>query len=207
MNSTRLYSLALGLLLVGCADEDGPSPTDLGTDAGTDIGGADVADDVEPDAAPDSGLDAGDVLPDGESDAAPDMGSDVVQSDAADTGTDAPEPDAGDGTWAALYAAHIEPAGCANGYCHGGSAGGLSFTDAASAYDALVGQSVTEPHCGSITRIVPGDADSSMLYIRVRAAELDPEGCEPPKMPQGSEGLTDEAAAAIAAWIDAGAQR
>lgn len=194
----QLLAFCLVFSAAACADEDTPALTDAGGDTGVDTG-VDAGTDVGTDPGSDGAMD---VLDD-----AADVTTDVGPDSVADSGTDTPSGDVGGGTWAALYADHLEPAGCSNGYCHGGGAGGLNFTDAATAYDALVGQSATESYCETITRVVPGSAETSALYVRIRPASLDQEDCDPPKMPQGSEGLSEEAAAAIAAWIDAGAIR
>jgi hypothetical protein len=193
----RLVLITVLALLAACADEDpllleytaadsGAGVTDTGvTDtSGADASGADASTDIAlPDTSP---------LPD-------------ATGDTGDTGGTA---DTGAATgWDAFYQTYLEPAGCASGYCHGGGSGYLSFSDASSAYDALVDQPVTESVCGTTTRVVPGDATASALYLRLRPSAMDDPSCEPTKMPPDSEGLSEEAVAGLAAWINEGALR
>ncbi|MFT6396915.1 MAG: hypothetical protein ACJAYU_001659 [Bradymonadia bacterium] len=178
--------------------------TDAGaTDAGaTDAGATDAG-------ATDAGATDAGATDAGETDA--DTGLTDVSADAVvdDTGTVDVEPDAFESLgWDELFA-ELNINGCSGSYCHGGGAGGLSFTDADSAYSALIGSRIqgSAAACGASERIVPGDADASGMYIRLRPASADSPDCTPEKMPPGSPGLDAELAEALAAWINAGANR
>lgn len=95
--------------------------------------------------------------------------------------------------------------GCTSGYCHGAAAGGLALTDAKASYASLVDAPATMASCGQSVRVVPGDPDASVLWLRVRPAALDQGMPCGAKMPQGSMGLGDADAAVIEAWIAGGA--
>jgi len=89
--------------------------------------------------------------------------------------------------------------GCTSGYCHGAAAGGLALTDAKASYASLVDAPATMASCGQSVRVVPGDPDASVLWLRVRPAALDQGMPCGAKMPQGSMGLGDADAAVIEA--------
>lgn len=208
MTQTRLLLLSLLIAAASaCGDED-TEFTDTGVadtgvpdggagDAGvTDSGMEDVTDDIQADVGAE----------DTASDVSEDMGIPDVSDDGGteDSGDDvAPGMD-----WDAIFEA-LNANGCAGNYCHGGGAGGLSFSDADSAYTALIGTRIqgSDAACGASERIVPGDADASGLYIRLRPASEDSPECSPEKMPPGSDGVNAELAEALAAWINAGAIR
>lgn len=190
----KRFCLLIGAaaLLAACADEDVIPLVDAGADTGTSDTSTDATTDVGT-----TDTDPGDVRTDTNLDAADTADVDPLPDVSGDSG--------GEIGWTEFYNTYLEPAGCSGDYCHGGFSGGLSFTDADSAYDALVGQPVSESICGTTSRVVAGDASASSLYLRLRPSAMDEMGCEPPKMPPGSDGLSDEAAAILGAWIDAGA--
>ena len=95
--------------------------------------------------------------------------------------------------------------GCTSGYCHGAAAGGLALTDAKASYASLVGVAATAAGCGADVRVVPGDPEASVLWLRVRPSSLDGGAPCGPKMPQGSMGLGEAEAAVVEAWIAGGA--
>lgn len=80
--------------------------------------------------------------------------------------------------------------------CHSadGARAGLIFEDPDQAYDLLLGQSGSEP------RVIPGDADCSVLSVRVSSSNLGRQ------MPPG-EPLSSGEQCAIIQWIANGAQR
>jgi hypothetical protein len=92
----------------------------------------------------------------------------------------------------------FEPAGCTAGYCHGGSAGDLTWS-----YDALV-STAAKPVCGLTERVVPFDPEASVLWARVQPADPAQEPCAKP-MPEGGPPLTPEQAQLVYDWIAGGA--
>ena len=91
------------------------------------------------------------------------------------------------------------------GYCHGAGQGGFLATDEETTWTNLVEVPAMTEGCGMTMRVVPGDPEQSILWHRVRPATLD-EG-EPcfPKMPSGTQGLSEETAQLVYDWIAAGA--
>ena len=93
------------------------------------------------------------------------------------------------------YAADVKPiltASCATSGCHAGAAAAGSY-DLTTHAGALAGGTDTLPN------VVPGQADSSKLYLRIA-------GYETPQMPQGGTPLDDMKAATIRNWINKGAK-
>jgi hypothetical protein len=92
-----------------------------------------------------------------------------------------------------LYARVLVPA-CSGSGCHGaGPVANVDFSSEQRAFDSLT------------TRVVPGNPDASLLYIR-----LDPTLCEAPEcqtMPLGRASLSDEKLSLVRAWIERGAER
>lgn len=108
-----------------------------------------------------------------------------------------PNPTVTDPTFARVYAEIIQP-GCG---CHVSGAGGLSMPDAAAAHAALVEQPAngTGP-CAGETRVISGDAQSSVLYRKLSGTNL----CGA-AMPMGGQPISSEKLQLLEAWIGAGA--
>lgn len=123
-----------------------------------------------------------------------------------DTGvTDAGPRDAGPrdagGGFTATYA--IIQRACVS--CHG-SAGALNMSTESTAYANLVGTAAMGGSCGSsgLSRVVPGDAMASLLYLKIRGGTAPPCGNA---MPRGASTLPAADIATIRDWIEAGAAR
>jgi hypothetical protein len=114
------------------------------------------------------------------------------------------DPTTGDGDFADVHQLLVDQ-GCTAGYCHGADANGLTMTDAPTAYMNLVGVAATDAVCGLTQRVVPGEPDQSIMWMRVRPAALDGGMPCAQKMPDGSDGLTEADAQIIYDWIAAGA--
>ncbi|EDM74001.1 hypothetical protein PPSIR1_00055, partial [Plesiocystis pacifica SIR-1] len=99
----------------------------------------------------------------------------------------------------------FEANSCTSPYCHGSAAANLDFGDVEAGYAALVGVAAEVQACDATERVVEGAPEDSVLWLRVRPSALD-EGMEcAPKMPQGSEGLSEADAQIIEDWIAGGA--
>jgi hypothetical protein len=120
------------------------------------------------------------------------------------TGDGDGDPTTGDGDFAEVHQLLVDQ-GCTAGYCHGANANGLTMTDAATAYMNLVGVDATDAVCGLTKRVVPGEPDQSIMWMRVRPAALDGGMPCAIKMPDGSDGLTEADAQIIYDWIAGGA--
>jgi hypothetical protein len=120
------------------------------------------------------------------------------------TGDGDGDPTGGDGDFADVHQLLVDQ-GCTAGYCHGADANGLTMTDAATAYANLVGVAATDAVCGLTQRVVPGEPDQSIMWMRVRPAALDGGMPCAEKMPDGTDGLTEADAQIIYDWIAAGA--
>jgi hypothetical protein len=109
-------------------------------------------------------------------------------------------------SFATVFNEVLEPMGCTAGYCHAGHAGGMLMDSLESAYDNLVNVEASTPtDCDATMRVVPGDPDASMLWIRVRPQADDCLDADQ-KMPLfGVEALTDEQLDLIHDWILTGA--
>ncbi len=209
----------------------GPGP-DAGSDSGTpltDAGGMDAATDA---AASDSGtpstdsgnLDASDLdataSDAGESDASESdasesdaSASDASELDGSSTGDAATEDSGGDGetadagpteTFAAIYDGILGPA-CAG--CHNGP-GHTSMLDLSSrntAYTALYNVDAAGSGCGTVDvkRVLPGDADMSLLVQKLELSSDQVCGNHMPRPPVMD--LTTEQISRIRTWIDEGA--
>ncbi len=88
-----------------------------------------------------------------------------------------------------------QPTGCTSSGCHGGTAGGFTFTDAHSLWTTSVNVRAT---VGGGLRVVPGEPDQSELYLRLLPSATN-------RMPQGGPYLDDAAISRVAAWICSGA--
>ena len=177
----------------GCSNEAGDPPMSPDGDMASDIGHLDA------ESGDSSFVDA--VLTDASlSDAA------FMDAEALDMG-----PDDGDGATAPISFARVfnevlQPKGCTAGYCHAGHAGGLLMDSMETAYANLVTQdSSTDTPCDVSVRVVPGDPDASMLWVRVRPAADDCLTPEQKMPPLGGEGLTDAQLSLIHDWILSGA--
>jgi hypothetical protein len=178
-------------ILIGCGD-NGDEDRDSGLIDGGRIDSA-VADSGGVDAASDGGdaaLDAGDAASDG-GDAASDGG------------------DAGDGaavvTFTTIYTG-VMSTRCAIPGCHvpPTPTGALDLSTQALAFQNLVGVDAMGPACGitDFVRVVPGDAEMSLLFLKVSET---PPPCGA-RMPLTGAPLSAEEQALVAAWINAGAQ-
>lgn len=126
--------------------------------------------------------------------------------------TDAgPQPDTGvpcmvEPTYASIHDALLSTTTCAALGCHGDSPqGGLSLDMGPNAvFTELTEEDVAHPDAQATRRVVPGDAASSFLFLKV--AEENPQGGS--RMPLGTrDGLPQCEIDAIEAWINAGAPR
>jgi hypothetical protein len=204
--SFALCVVVASLIVMGCGGDSGTPATDTNTTQ--DAGQNDVAQ-VDTGTA-DTGTEDAGMVDSGAVDAAP---ADAAPADAASA--DAGMPDAGmpvdaggiePVSFTTVFNEVLNPKGCTGGYCHAGHAGGLLMDSIESAYDNLVNkESSTPTDCEATMRVVPGDPDASMLWIRVRPNADD---CLTPeqKMPAfGEEGLSAEELKLIHDWILTGA--
>ena len=114
--------------------------------------------------------------------------------------------------------------GCSASACHSAKnaadaslSGKLDLSNSATAYKALVTPGAKDLVCTATPRVTPGDHANSTLWQRVDptaagptgcaawAANADPTGATPVKMPWGQAGLAQADADLIKAWIDGGA--
>jgi hypothetical protein len=104
-----------------------------------------------------------------------------------------------------VYKQVIEARGCTTNFCHGSPGAPLAMHTEQAAWDDLVGAPSTEDWCIAM-RVVPGKPEESMLWQKVRPVALDGEGpwCGP-KMPLGTQGLSEADAELIRLWITSGA--
>jgi hypothetical protein len=116
------------------------------------------------------------------------------------------DPTTGDGSFAEVYQVFVED-GCTAGYCHGADANGLTMTDEATSYMNLVGVDATTATCDLTQRVVAGEPDQSILWMRVRPAALDGGMPCAIKMPNDGtdNGLPEADAQIVYDWIAAGA--
>jgi hypothetical protein len=91
--------------------------------------------------------------------------------------------------------------GCTS--CHGGS-GGLFLTQG-QAYSNLVNVNA-QAACTTQKRVLPGNPDASVLYIRTSANTADTQCGINSRMPQGSPRLPQESIDLIKNWITQGAK-
>lgn len=91
--------------------------------------------------------------------------------------------------------------GCVS--CHGGS-GGL-FLTAGQSYSNLVNVNA-QAACTTKKRVLPGNPDESVLYIRVSANTSDSQCGVNSRMPQGGNRLPQETIDLIRDWIKHGAK-
>ena len=109
-------------------------------------------------------------------------------------------------SFATVFKEVLQPKGCTAGYCHAGHAGGLLMDDMESAYKNLVNiKNETATPCDATIRVVPGEPDKSMLWVRVRPQEDDCLEADLKMPPFGQDALTDEQTQLIYNWILTGA--
>jgi hypothetical protein len=194
--TTLLALLTTVVLFTACDDDD---DDDHRVDAPRDVSGAvDSATDARADVSGADTRDAG--IADARADAVDAPAADAAVADAA--GADA----AAAPTWTQVYSSVIATR-CAP--CHttaggtGISSGRLDMTTQAAAYTNLVSAAAMGSACtGMGTRVVPGNAETSLLYLKVSVDDPTPCGG---KMPLGGPALTEAQAEMIEDWIDDGA--
>jgi hypothetical protein len=110
---------------------------------------------------------------------------------------------AGGGTSAAVSFSDLYTGIIATGCsCHNGGAGGLDLSSRDLAYASLV--SVPSTSCFGEQRVVPGDAEASVLFHSLSHTSMI--FCEVPTMPRGSDQLSAAQLAQLGAWINDGAR-
>ncbi|MDC0720522.1 hypothetical protein [Nannocystis bainbridge] len=88
--------------------------------------------------------------------------------------------------------------------CHTQGSGGLTFSDAASAYTAIV--DVDSTQAAGFKRIAPGDAAASYFLAKLKGTSGDgPFNGNPAQMPKGGPPLAADKIALVEQWIDEGA--
>ena len=104
-----------------------------------------------------------------------------------------------------LFSQQIQPIFNSNGCtsCHGGS-GGL-FLTAGQSYANLVNVNA-QAACTTLKRVLPGNADQSVLYIRTSSNTPDTQCGTNSRMPQGSARLPQATIDLIKDWINQGAK-
>lgn len=113
----------------------------------------------------------------------------------------------GSATFSAIYTEIIVAKGCTGPLCHAGPGGGLTLSQQAAAYTALVdvgaqGVTLNPPHCrdSGLKRVAPGAPDQSLLLLKVAGTPP----CGQP-MPPNPPLLDATDVQRIRAWIAAGA--
>jgi hypothetical protein len=108
-------------------------------------------------------------------------------------------------TFSLVYKQVIQARGCTTNFCHGSPGAPLALHTEKAAWDDLVGAPSTEDWCIPF-RVLPGKPEESMLWQKVRPVTNDDTGpwCGP-KMPLGTQGLSQADADLINAWILGGA--
>jgi hypothetical protein len=140
-------------------------------------------------------------------------GSDVGKVFVMPTHTETPK------SFTLLYNTVLRPS-CSNDYCHYSGVSirlnGLDMSSRSYAYWSLVDQPAASPACSRMgTRVVPGDPDHSLLYLKV-SQSMAPCGARMPANPTtflttgtsefSGTPLPDEQQQLIADWIANGAQ-
>lgn len=103
-------------------------------------------------------------------------------------------------TFKEVYEGILVPRTCTSAYCHG-SYGGGALNDMHATYVGITNLVADGPGCGNTKVVVPGDADHSMLYLKV-ALPVPPCG---KRMPADALALTTPEIELIRDWINAGA--
>ncbi|HEY4612075.1 MAG TPA: hypothetical protein VII11_03755 [Bacteroidota bacterium] len=103
------------------------------------------------------------------------------------------------------FSQHIQPIFNGNGCtsCHGGS-GGL-FLTAGQSYANLVNVNA-QASCTTLKRVLPGNPDQSVLYIRTSSDSPNTQCGTNSRMPQGSPRLPQATIDLIKDWINQGAK-
>jgi hypothetical protein len=190
--------VALILSPLACTD-DGPSDTgadDPGDSSGDGDGDSGDGDGDSGDGDGDSGDGDGDSG-DGDGDSGDGDG---------DSGDGDGDPTEGIAEFAPVHELFVAQ-GCTAGYCHGANAAGLMMTDAATSYANIVDVPATMGVCDLTQRVVPGDPEQSILWMRVRPAALDGGMPCAVKMPNDGtdNGLSEADAQIVYDWIANGA--
>ena len=88
--------------------------------------------------------------------------------------------------------------------CHGGGVGGLTITDAASAYNNIVNIDATQV---DFKRVAPGDSANSYFLAKVAgtAGQAPFNSATPAQMPKNQAPLSQVAIDTLTQWIDEGA--
>ena len=203
--SHRLLT-ALFLLPIGCNGEEGDDTT-AAEDPGDSTGDGDGDPSGDGDGDP-SGDGDGDPSGDGDGDPGDGDGdpSGDGDGDPSGDGDGDGDPTTGDGDFADVFQLMVDQ-GCTAGYCHGANAAGLTMTDPATSYANLVGVDATTAVCGLTQRVVAGDPEQSIMWLRVRPASMDGGMPCAVKMPNDGtdNGLGDADAQIIFDWITNGA--
>ena len=189
-----VLTFTLGIFALACSDDSGPDNTKK--DGGG--GGADTGVTADKGATTDKGAVA-DKGPVADKGAVADKAMTADQAATADKGSTG-----ADGTASSGFGATVWPilkASCANGYCHGGGAGGLTMKDEASTYAALVG--VKSKGCSTMNYVTASDLTNSYLIQKLEGKGSCFMGG---KMPKGGS-LTAAQITAIKGWITAGAKK
>ncbi|APR77285.1 Hypothetical protein A7982_02632 [Minicystis rosea] len=101
--------------------------------------------------------------------------------------------------FAEIYAKVFTAGSCTSDYCHAGSS--LNLVDQEKARATLVGIASQGEGCDEMARVVPGDPEHSLLYLKV-SMTTPPCGA---RMPIAGAHLDAAQIALLRAWIEAGA--
>lgn len=115
----------------------------------------------------------------------------VADTAAQDTGPAAP-------TFGDVWTQVLVAEGCSGQYCHGGL-----WPNQDAAYKHLTTATVKTPKCASSSYVVPGDANKSLLWLKIDPAAK--HGCGN-KMPTGKPGVSAASSQLVKDWIAAGAK-
>ena len=107
-------------------------------------------------------------------------------------------------TFAGIYSQVIAKYGCTAPKCHGAEAQDMAiFISVKSAYDLIVNKASKVKDCQFLPIVLPGKPENSVLYTKIKDGVKTCGG----KMPVGTDGLPDAAAALVYDWIKAGAPK
>ena len=124
---------------------------------------------------------------------------DANSDDAGDPGAPTYAP-----TFTAIYNEILVPS-CALSFCHDGPINPMPLLGQASSYMQIVNAQANGPLCGNmgLTRVVPGNPDMSLLYLKV---EQPVPVCGNPMPGSGKGSLDARQLAQIKSWIMMGAK-